>query len=224
MTQPEFHESRPALVLGRGRGAERLVVAGLALLALLVLKPWGAAPNVATAPTPAASVSPTRDSQYADNVACAGRMWLIEAETRWAGDIVRSWILTDGAQATGPTDSRIKFVVVAAQQVLALGYCPAHPDDSRPHDNVSIYRLAPSVAEVEIQRVRVAREPDAAANDLFAPVATPGPSGEAGAEPTWGAGRYVIRVESPDGDVRWLGVEIRLIGPTRPTPRASAAR
>jgi hypothetical protein len=223
MTEPEFHESRVALVHGRGRGAERLAVAGLVLLALLVLKPWGATPNVATAPTPAATVTPTRDSQYADNVACAGRMWLIEAETRWAGDIVRSWILTDGAQATGPTDPRIKFVVVAAQQVIALGYCPAHPDDSRPHDTVTIYRLAPSVTEVAIERIRVAREPDAAANDLFAPVATPGRSGNAGAQPSWGPGRYVIRVESPEGDLRWLGVEIRLIGAAQPSPGASVA-
>jgi hypothetical protein len=212
MSEPEFHESRASLGHEGGRGPERLVVAGLILLVLLVLKPWGATPEVATAPGPVASVAPTPEPLTFNELPCAGRMWLVEADTRWAGEVVRTWMLTDAAQATSPMDSRIKFVIVAAQQVLSIGYCPAYRDDTRPHDTVTIYRLAPSVSVVQTALVRVPQEADAAANDLFAPVSTPGPSGSAAKPISWGPGRYVIRIAGPDGYLRWLGVEIRLVG------------
>jgi len=134
-----------------------------------------------------------------------------------------SWILTDASQATGPTDPKIEFVVVAAQQVLAIGYCPAYRDDSRPHDNVTIYRLAPTVAVVPTELVRVPKEADAAANDLFAPRTTPGPSGAGDGQITWGTGRYVMRIQGPEGYLRWLGVEIRLIAGGQRDPDGSVA-
>jgi len=212
MSEPQFHESRASLGHEPGRAPERLVIAGLILLVLLVVKPWGATPEVATAPGPVASVAPTPETPRFNELPCAGRMWLVEADTRWGGEVVRSWMLTDAAQATSPTDSRIKFVVVAAQQVLSIGYCPAYRDDTRPHDSVTVYRLGPTVSVVQTELVRVPKEADAAANDLFAPVSTPGPSG-AGARPiSWGPGRYVMRIEGPEGYLRWLGVEIRLVG------------
>jgi hypothetical protein len=212
MSETEFHESRASLGHEPGRTPERLVIAGLIVLVLLVVKPWGATPEVATAPGPVASLAPTPETLLFNELPCAGRMWLVEADTRWAGDVVRTWMLTDAVQATSPMDPRIKFVVVAAQQVLSIGYCPAYRDDTRPHDTVTIYRLAATVSVVQTELVRVPKEADAAANDLFAPVSTPGPSG-GGARPiSWGPGRYVIRIEGPEGYLRWLGVEIRLFG------------
>ena len=211
MSEPEFHESRASMGHEPGRGPERLVVAGLILLVLLVVKPWGATPEVATAPGPVASVAPTQEPVRFNELPCAGRMWLVEADTRWGGEVVRSWMLTDAAQATSPMDSRIKFVIVAAQQVLSIGYCPAYHDDTRPHESVTIYRLAPTVSVVPTELVRVPKEADAAANDLFAPVSTPGPSGIA-RQVSWGPGRYVIRIQGSEGYLRWLGVEIRLVG------------
>jgi len=212
MSEPQFHESRASLGHEPGHAPERLVIAGLILLVLLVVKPWGATPEVATAPGPVARLAPTPETLRFNELPCAGRMWLVEADTRWGGEVVRSWMLTDAAQATSPTDPRIKFVVVAAQQVLSIGYCPAYRDDTRPHDSVTVYRLGPTVSVVQTELVRVPKEADAAANDLFAPVSTPGPSG-AGARPiSWGPGRYVMRIEGPEGYLRWLGVEIRLVG------------
>src|SRR5262249_17366624 len=161
-------------------------------------KPWGPTPEAATAPGPVASVAPTPEILTFSELPCSGRMWLIEADTRWAGQIVRSWILTDAALARGPLDPTIRFVVVAAEQVLAIGYCPADQDDSRPNDHVTIYRLAPSVAAVSTERVQLPRDGDAAANDLFAPASVPGASGAA-VQVGWSPGRYVMRVEGPDG-------------------------
>jgi hypothetical protein len=223
MTEPEFHESRVSLGHEPGRTPERLVIAGVILLVLLVVKPWGPTPEVATAPGPVASVAPTPEAPNSNELPCAGRMWLVEADTRWAGEVVRSWVLTDAVQATGPTDPRINFVVIPAQQVVSFGYCPAYRDDSRPHDTVTIYRLAPTVSLVRTARVRAPKEADAAANDVFAPVSTPGPSGGEGNQISWGPGRYVIRIDGPEGYLRWLGVEIRLIAAAPSDPSGSVA-
>jgi hypothetical protein len=223
VTEPEFHESHVMLGHEGRRTPERLIIAALILLVLLVVKPWGPTPEVATAPGPVASVAPTAEVLLYNELPCSGLMWLVEADTRWAGDVVRSWILTDSSAATGPTDPGIKFVVVAAQQVLSIGYCPEYRDDSRPHDTVTIYRLTPTVAEVPTQRVSVPKEADAAANELFAPRATPGPSGGKVGPSSWDSGRYVMRIQGPEGYLRWLGVEIRLIAAASPSPDSSIA-
>jgi len=223
MSEPAFHESRASLGHEPGRTPERLVIAGVILLVLLVVKPWGPTPEVATAPGPVASAAATPDTPLYNELPCAGLMWLIEADTRWGGEVVRTWMLTDAVQATGPTDPSIKFVVVAAQQVLSIGYCPAYRDDARPHDTVTIYRLGPTVAVVRTELVRLPRQADAAANDLFAPVSTPGPSAAAGKPPSWAAGRYVLRIEGPEGYLRWLGVEVRIIDGASPAPTGSIA-
>ena len=223
MSEPAFHESRASLGHEPGRTPERLIIAGVILLVLLMVKPWGATPEQATAPGPVASVAPTPTGLTFADLPCSGRMWLIEADTRWAGQVVRSWILTDAAKATGPTDPSIPFVVVAAQQVLSIGYCPAYRDDTRPHDSVIIYRLGPTVSEVATELVRVPKEADAAANDLFAPRASPGPSGGEARPISWGPGRYVMRIQGPEGYLRWLGLDIRLIGAGQAVPDGSVA-
>ena len=220
-TEPVVHESHVSIGHGPGRTPERLVIVGLVLLVLLVIKPWGSTPEPATAPGPVANVAPTeRPLSYAE-MPCAGRMWLVEADARWAGQTVRYWVLTDAVEATGPSDPIIRFVVVAAQQVLSIGYCPSYHDDTRPHDRLTIYRLDPAVSTVTITPVQVPRDADAAQNELFAPMATPGPSGQAPGVTSWAAGRYVMRIDGPDGYRRWLGVEVRLITTGMPSPASS---
>ena len=222
-TEPVFHESHASIGHGPGRTPERLLLVGLVLLVLLVIKPWGPTPEPATAPAPVRSVAPTENPLSYAEMPCAGRMWLVEADTRWADQVVRSWILTDAVEATGPSDPEIRFVVVAAQQVLAIGYCPSYHDDTRPHDRLTIYRLDPAVTTVITTPVRVPRDADAAQNELFAPLTTPGPSGQAPSVTGWVSGRYVIRIDGPDGYRRWLGVEVRLISAGMPSPSPSPA-
>jgi hypothetical protein len=222
-TEPVFHESRVSIGHGPGRTPERLMLIGLVLLVLLVIKPWGPTPEPATAPGPVLHVDPTATPPSFKDMPCAGRMWLVEADARWAGQTVRYWVLTDAVEATGPTDPNIRFVVVAAQQVLSIGYCPSYHDDTRPHDRLTIYRLDPAVTTVITTPVQVPRDADAAQNELFAPMVTPGPSGQAPGVAGWAAGRYVIRIDGPDGYRRWLGVEVRLISAGMPSPATSPA-
>ena len=210
MTEPVFHESRASMGHERGRSADRLALVALAILIVLIIKPWGPTPEPAAAPLPPAR--PTATPALLADLPCAGGLWLVEADTRWAGHTVRSWILTDAATATGPTDPAIPFVVVAGQQVLAVGYCPPYLDDRRPHEQLTIYRLTPTVSEVPTTIVRVPREAEAAANELFAPLSTPGPNGQAPRQVTWSPGRYVLRIETSGDYERWLGFEIRIIG------------
>lgn len=225
MTEPVFHESRARIGHELGRTPERLVIVGLVLLVVLVIKPWGGTPEPATAPGPVQEVAPTPEILGYSDLPCSGQMWLIEADTRWAGETVRSWILTDAVEATGPTDPAIRFALVAAQQVLSVGYCPSYHDDQRPHSKLAIFRLLPTVSLVPTQSVRLEREAEASANDLLAPVPVPVPSGGAPGIPGWQSGRYVMRIEGPAGYERWLGFDIRLISagtgspasPTSPT-------
>jgi hypothetical protein len=211
MTEPVFHESRATIGHEPGRAPERLVIVGLVLLVLVVVKPWGPTPEPATAPGPVVHVAPTPEILKYTDLPCSGRGWLIEADTRWAGQTVRSWILTDAVEATGPTDPSITFVVVAGQQVLSVGYCPSYHDDQRPHSKLAIFRLFPTVSLVPTRTVRVEREAEASANELFAPVPIPVPSGQARGIPGWQPGRYVMHIEGPVGYERWLGFEVRLI-------------
>lgn len=234
MTEPEFHESHAAIGDGRGRSAERLVIVGLVVLLLLVVKPWGATPVVpetATAPGTLASAPPTPGVPDFADPPCTGRSWLVEADTRWADQTVRSWTLTEAVQATGPTDPDIRFAVAAAQEVLAIGYCPSDRDDRRPQDSVTIYRLDPTldpigvtISPVNVAPVRHALDAQGATNELFAPLATPGPGAQVERQVSWSPGRYVMRIEGPDGYLRWLGIEIRIIGVGEASPRPSAAR
>ena len=212
MTEPVQHESRVRLDRKEGRAAERIALVGLALILVAIVKPWGgpaAAPS-AVAPPPdrqPVAVEPTPAGPVVDPACSSGR-WPIEADERWAGQVVRTWLLTDAVTADGPADPRIRFVVVAAQQVVSLGYCPPYDDDVRPNDALSIYRLSPLPIVVPTVPIRMSHEANADANLLFRPAAPAGASSPSGASsapgpgsslpagpPTWPAGRYVLLVE-----------------------------
>jgi hypothetical protein len=215
VTEPDSHASHVSI--GHpGRTPERLIILGLVLLLLLLTKPWGTPPQQAgslpqpTAPSPVGSVPATPAPRGSAGLPCTGLMWLVEADTRWAGQPIRSWILTDAVEATGPTDPRISFVVVAAQEVRAIGYCPPHAEENRLNDRLTIYRIDPTISTISTATVPVRGDGETGANELFAPITTPGPSGEAPGFGMWAPGRYVLRIDGP-GHERWLGVEVRLV-------------
>lgn len=228
MTDPEVVEpvvSDFRVTLGRGgrRRPERLAMAVGALLLVAIIKPWGPGRPAATAPPPRYTPIPTERVLLSD-LPCTGGQWLLEADERWAGAPLRTWTFTQAVEASGPLDPAISFVTIAAQQILAIGYCPSFWDDQRPHQRLTIYRLEnASFSTMDVAPVVVRRGVDAAANTLFRPAG--GPAG-ASADPamdgriSWPEGRYVMQISGPSTYERWLGFDIRLVSlsPTAPAP------
>jgi hypothetical protein len=209
-----------------GRRAERIGWLAVVLVVVAVMKPWGklgdppaAAPGVVFA-TPV--TAPTQEPIAAD-LPCVGGRWSIEADERWVGTVVRTWVLTDSVDATGPEDDRIPFVTVAAEQVIALGWCPPF-HDAEPNTTALFFRLDPNSTVIETTPVQMLREAEAMANVLYRP-APLGPARASQAPPpTWPNGRYVIRIDGADGYRRWLGVDVRIVvmpngaGASSPSP------
>jgi len=225
MTEPVQHESHARLDHRQGRTAERIAVVGAVLLLVAIVKPWGqpaATPEPARPARPAATGAVATDAGPVAEPPCVSKHWLIEADERWGHDLVRTWVLTDAVEATGPLDPAIRFVPVAAHQVLSLGYCPSVDDEAGLHTKVTVYRLDPTLGIVAIVPYQMPREADAAANVLYrlAPRAAGSQSPDA---VSWPTGRYVLRVDGPAGYRRWLGVDVMLIlvppsAPISPAP------
>jgi hypothetical protein len=185
-----------------GRRAERIGWLAVVLVVVAVMKPWG---KLGDPPAPARGgafatpvSAPTREPIAAD-LPCVGGRWSIEADERWVGTVVRTWVLTDSVDATGPEDGRIRFVTVAAEQVIALGWCPPF-HDAEPNTTATFFRLDPDATAILTTPVQMRQEAEAMANILFQPA----PIASAGTTPTWPDGRYVIRIDGQDGYRRWL--------------------
>lgn len=224
MTEPVVHETHVRIGREPGRRAERIAIVAIVVLFVAMVKPWGPGPvdeNAGRRQQPI--VEPTERISYVDLPCSGARHWLIEADERWAGHIVRTWVHTEAVEAGGPTDPVIPFIVVAAELVLAIGYCPASRDDRRPHTALTIHRLLPRREVVATVAVTVPQFSNASENVLFRPAVVATPAGTRAAGPaSWTAGRYVMQIEGSDGYERWLGFDIRLIsvGPTRDTEAA----
>jgi hypothetical protein len=196
-----------------GRRAERIAWIGAILVVLAIMKPWGSLGTPATADRPQFRATdkpaPTEDV-VAPELPCIGGRWSIEADERWVGTVVRTWVLTDAVEALGPFDERIHFATVAAQQIISLGFCPPF-HDAEPGVTVTIFRLdaTEGVQIVDTVSVQMPKESEAMANVLYRPAPEPGAS--AGSNPMWQAGRYVLRIDAADSYRRWLGVDVRLI-------------
>ena len=227
MTEPVQHESHARIDHRVGRRAERIALVGGILLLIAIVKPWGqpaAAPEPARPARPAATTAAATAGRVAEPP-CLGLRWVIEADERWPGEVVRTWVLTDPVEATGPNDPAIRFVTVAAQQVLSLGYCPSIQDDAGPNSKVTVYRLDPTPGHLVVPNIvatvphQMPSEAEAAANVLYrlAPRLDSSPPPDAA---SWPTGRYVLRVDGPAGYRRWLGVDVLLIvlAPTAPAP------
>lgn len=215
--EPNDDESHTVVVgFGHSRGlrAERLATLALVLIIVAIIKPWGPgsppAAVIRPSETALATAVPTVGPLLAD-LPCVGGRWSVEADERWVETVLRTWVLTDAVEATGPTDPAIRFVTVAAQQVISLGYCAAFGDDAGLKPTVTFFRLTPYPMIVPTTTFRMAPEAEAAANVLFRPAAIPKPSALVVEPMTWPAGRYVMRIDGPAGYRRYLGVDVRLV-------------
>lgn len=223
MSEPEVVEpvvSDFRVTLGRGgrRRPERLAIAIAALLLVAILKPWGPGSPATTAPPPRYTPAPTAVVS-AEAPPCTGSQWLIEADERWAGTYLRTWVFTEAVEALGPTDPAIKFPIIAGREVLAVGYCPSFWDDNRPHQRLTIYRIGDGEVEaLPLIPVPVGELAGAAANVLFRRANTD----VYPFVPPWPDGRYVMQISGPGTYERWLGFDIREVNLTPATPGPAA--
>jgi hypothetical protein len=208
-----------------GRSAER--IAWIAAIAIFVAmaKPWGSAgepPPVPVRPAPRQTPVAVASQRVVDpDLPCVGGRWSVEADQRWVGSVVvRAWILTDAVQATGPLDERIQFVTVAAEEIVAIGFCAPFHDV---HDGAAatFFRLDPSATPVETVPIAIGREAEAMPNVLYRPIPEVGASAVQ-APTSWPSGRYVIRIDSPDGYRVWIGIDVRLIRMPSSTPASAS--
>jgi hypothetical protein len=220
-------ENRIVFGHAEGRRASRIAWIGIALLLLAFVKPWAPfrgdeAPARPDAPIVVATAGPTPFVPPME-VPCVGGRWSVEADERWVGTVVRTWVLTDAVEASGPTDPAIRFVTVAAQQIISIGYCPPSGEAGGPDTRVTFFRLGVNVYEVPTTRFLMPPEAEAAANLLYRPMSARLVQPTTMVPPSWSAGRYVMRIDGADGYRRWLGVDVRLVltdllGSAPPTP------
>jgi hypothetical protein len=207
---PTTHEARVLIGREPGRHAERVGIVGLGLVLLAFLKPW----TLVSGPEPSRPPPPPRagvviTAAPIEAKACIGQWWSIEVDEESGGPVARAWVLTHAVEAMGPLDTRIRFVTVAAREVVGLGICP--PSNDAPIGaSATFFRLDPTPRAFGTTSVLMAPEPEVPANTLYRPSATSG-TGTPSPQASWPAGRYVIRVDGLDGYQRWLGVDVRVV-------------
>jgi hypothetical protein len=211
-TEKVAHETHVRIGREPGRGGERLAVVAFVLVFIAIVKPWGEAPAAETPAPRQPGVAATAPVSMGDHP-CTGRRWLIQVDKRWADRTVRSWIMADDVEASGPTDPTISFVKVASPRVLGVGYCAALGDEGPRQTRLTFYRLGPPIEVVLADPVTIPA-PAGPENVLFRPAATDRAPTQSGATPAppegWASGRYVLRIDGSDGYQRWLGLEIRI--------------
>ncbi len=210
-------------------------------LGAAVVKPWDllfpqSQASVASAPTTAASPSPTltpEPSRSHPPIECAfaggwrvfalgqpdplggdgstGQGQASDAPTRFGdiGNPLRRWLEVDPLDAgTGPGDAHMPFVTIVSDRIGGIGFCPPQDDADGP----------PTGARFEAWSLDPAGNPMSVSLQpvrvgAAAPVEVPvfiGADRLTSGDQRWAAGRYVFAVEAPAaGYERWFGVEIR---------------
>jgi hypothetical protein len=221
MTEPVVYTTRAKFGHEPVRRSGRISLVALVLVLIAIVKPWGPTDAERTAPSPpqAAPPAPPMEVVRIGDDPCTGRSWVIQVHKRWVDQTVRSWIMTDAVEASGPTDGRIRFVTVTSTEVLSVGYCQARADEIEPPARLTIYRLGPTVQLVTAVAVTVPEPALGSERALFRPASadrSPAPSGPPAAPASWESGRYVLRVDGSNGFPRWLGLEIRIVDAAPP--------
>jgi hypothetical protein len=231
---PHERELLDAAVVPLGRGGRGpAIVTGLVLAAFLLglLRPWdlvapsavgSAGPTGSRAPaaavasevdgtpastgTPPVAVTPPPVSVPAGVPTCGDPMsWRSATIETWVGRLARVWSAVNVVTATGPDDPTIPFGPVVGPPVTAIGWCASIAEADRPPlDAVgALFRVTGGVAtQIPFVRLEPA-EPDPM-GQLLIPLPSAG-----GQTPPWSAGRYVIRLGTPNGSwVRYIGLEV----------------
>lgn len=213
MTAPNRVRLAPAGGNGRPLVAAALIVA---VVALGVLKPWGAGPLSVTAPSTAARPAATGASPVPvaitvaspapavdDGGPCSwGMAWrLFTAETSDIGP-VRTWYGLQPLEASGPTDPRIEVVRIHSDSIGQLGYCSVSRPGSIHILGTQAWRIDPGGSA---QPVVLAPAPGSAPSDPDAGVIYGPPSAR-----VWPAATYVfgIHLATTPWSEEWFAVQI----------------
>jgi hypothetical protein len=189
---------------GAGAAAWRVVGAAVALLAVAVLKPWGATP-VASPKQPSSTPAPVIvavDSATSapgptagpGDIVCGTSGWRVVSINRLADWTVRTWMPAVPVPAAGPADPTIPTIELDPG-AIAVGICG--PGDTQAGvgssrlvigawrgDGLALQALAVSTGQAGSLPAEVAR--------LYAPA--PGSSGAG-----WPAGRFVLELAGLPG-------------------------
>lgn len=199
----------------------------LAVLALGLLKPWGAGPasvgsasvgrlappSATSAEVPGRSLplavpagaSPDPNST-AGGPCSYGLAWrLFTAEASDVGPI-HTWYGLVPVQASGPTDPRIKVVLIHSTTIGQLGYCNLTIPGSTRVVGTRAWRLVPGdVAQaLVLEPVSGSSSVDPASGVIYAPPGVTGPSG------VWAPAEYVfaLRFATNPATEAWFAVDI----------------
>ncbi len=208
-------------------GPRRLIVAIGLGLAVVVVKPWGAAappPPVAAPPAipasapaagspagPAASLPAPADP---DLTACLGlRDWSLVTLELSGERRIRTWTVVMPGRAAGPVDPALPVAHVAVTGLVGLGFCaPAAPRPSASADPLAAWLVVPRGGAAGAATAR----PLGSLVGLTARVAGAAALERPPSGPSWAAGRYVFELPGkPAGDVApgqvataWLAVDV----------------
>ena len=200
------------------------VAATIAVIAVLVVKPWDLArpPDPASAPAAVApvpgAIAPTvvRQEPAPDRVELPGApaagvcldagAWLVSSVERDRGLVVRIWrAMPTATVVSGPTDARIPEVLVRSDQLLELGWCAPYrgPDRPVPPAAMHAWRLEDGTATA----LDLVPTGAGAASLLGARYPSAG-----GTAANWRSGTYVFGHRSGDGREHWFRVRIETRG------------
>ena len=234
--EPADHPITERVEGERGRiAAFRVGLAVVIVLGAALFKPWepvgddvadappGRPADAARSPRSTSPIRPApaaRDDEVTD--LCLRPLgWRVIATEIWVDRTARTWKAIDAVEASGPDDPAIQMVLVTGEAVPRLGWCAP----------VVGPEIPPVAARATIFALR-SRRPVELTTRLLEPT-EPGSGGGVWAPPddraappaatdSWPAGRYVIRIATPDGRFeRWLGAKV--LPPARERAAAPAA-
>jgi hypothetical protein len=186
------------------------VLVGIALLAS-VAWPAGDRPDsggrMAAAISSVAAGSPTIAPTAPPLPTCTDPLgWRIASVETWPRGLARVWRAATAIEASGPADPAIGRQRVAAQRVIAIGWCaPVAGPDVAPGDVTGELLRFVGPTQVPINVAVRDLDPRAVAGggSLWVPAT-------GGREESWPTGRYAIRLATPGGAwVRWIGFLIQ---------------
>jgi hypothetical protein len=194
--------------------ATAIALAALVGIGLLASVAWPASEGpdsggrfaLAVPPVPAGSptVAPTDPPRRT----CTDPLgWRIVSVETWPRGFARVWRAATAVEASGPADPAIGRQRVAADRIVAIGWCaPVAGPDVAPADVTGelVRYVGPTQVPVSVAVRDLDPRAAAAGGSLWVPA-----SAGAG-EVSWPSGRYAIRLSTPgDGWVRWIGFRIQ---------------